>query len=135
MQGLPLAVGLSLVGSFAGLLIAYIALPYFTFNEGAALILSALLVMSSLGCFKGAPNRFFLLLGEASYSIYLLHGLVAVIVYRGTNEKMPYLALVAITCAAVMAFYYWVELPMLNHFRNRGKKTFTPGEVKMAPVP
>lgn len=120
---------------FATLLIAYIVLPFVTMREAPALALSILVVISSLGCFKGTPNKLFLLLGEASYSIYLVHGIVAVIIYRATKEKLPYLALVAITFAVVMAFYFWVELPMLNRFRNRGKKTLTPGEMKLAPVP
>ncbi len=120
---------------FAALLIAYIVLPFITLNEAVALILSFLLVTSSLGCFHGAPNKFFLLLGEASYSIYLVHGLTAVTIYRLTKEKLPYLALVAITFTITLTFYYLVERPLLNLFRTRKQKTLTPGEIKVAPVP
>jgi exopolysaccharide production protein ExoZ len=121
---------------FAALLVIYIVLPFFTLNEFIALFLSLFLVASSLGCFNGEPNKFFLLLGEASYSIYLVHGLTAVTIHRLTHEKIPYLVLLAVTFGVTMAFYHFIELPMLNHFRNRQKKrTLTPGEIKVAPVP
>ncbi len=54
---------------FATLLILYTILPFITEDEMAALLLSALVVTASLGCFHGAPNRFFLLLGELSSTL------------------------------------------------------------------
>lgn len=120
---------------FAALLAIYIVLPYFSRREIFSIPLSALLVASSLGCFQGQPNKFFLLLGEASYSIYLVHGLVGHIVFRLTHERIPYLALVATVFTASMLFYFLVEKPMLDSFRVGRKKALQPGEIKVAPVP
>jgi exopolysaccharide production protein ExoZ len=120
---------------FMLLLIAYILLPYFTLSEAIALFFSILLVASSLGCFLDKPHPFFLLLGEASYSIYLVHGIAGIITFRLTHEKIPYLLLVAVAFSVSMCFYFFVEKPILKSFRVRGKKALQPGEIKVAPVP
>ncbi|MGA2417291.1 MAG: acyltransferase [Candidatus Sulfotelmatobacter sp.] len=53
-------------------------------------------------------------LGAVSYSVYLLHPLVASLVPVWPNRACSFLALLALTLAVAGATYRWVELPFIS---------------------
>jgi exopolysaccharide production protein ExoZ len=95
-------------------------------GSAAALVVAGCVFLEK----SGASTRFFrnrilLLLGDASYSIYLFHlivfGWIAAIYLRlgfflNTDVMIPVHAVIAV--AASLLFYKWVEKPLLNLLRS-----------------
>lgn len=65
--------------------------------------------------------RFFQMLGEASYSFFLTHGIVIALFFRPDGKQQQHSIIEVILClgmALVLAFalYHWVEQPMRRRF-------------------
>ncbi len=90
-----------------------------------AMLAAALSLEDSVG--QRVP-RWVLLIGDASYSIYLTHGFVLPVVARllealpwaGARQVFPVLAVSLALCLGVgWIFYRWVELPLIHFFHRR----------------
>ncbi len=99
--------------------------PFLWGLPAMAMLAAALNLEGSLG--RRAP-RWALLLGDASYSIYLTHGfvlpvlarLLAITLWAGARQ-MPgvIVASLALCLPAGVMFYFSVELPLIQFFRRR----------------
>ena len=99
--------------------------PFLWGLPAVAMLGAALSLEESVG--RRAP-RWMLLIGDASYSIYLTHGFVLPVVamllaampWAGARQ-MPAVILtsLALCLAAGLMFYRWVELPLIHFFLRR----------------
>jgi exopolysaccharide production protein ExoZ len=105
-------------------------------GSAAALVVAGCVFLEkSGGSTRFFRNRVLLLLGDASYSIYLFHmivfGWIAAVYLRvgfffNADVMIPIHAAIAV--AASLLFYKWVEKPLLNLFRKpRATRTGPPG--------
>ncbi|WP_218312236.1 acyltransferase family protein [Alteromonas antoniana] len=124
--------GLALVG-FAGLM----SLPAFGYSEDATVVMAGRIVSSALIVFGTVSvgsrlgfSKLFHEIGNASYSIYLTHG-IALVISNVVWSKVPItgwlqfggkliIALV-ISIMTGIAIYYYVEKPLLRWLRSRSK--------------
>lgn len=97
-----------------------------TFGVGAMLILTAALKFETGKQFIAGPRMQFL--GDASYSIYLLHMTMLVVIaaffkstmFAGVLPKYAeVLITVALSVLSCIVFYHWVEQPMLAWLKSR----------------
>ena len=98
----------------------------FLWGLPAAAMLGAVLSLEeSLG--RRAP-RWALLIGDASYSIYLTHGFVSPVLARvlvmvawgGARQMLAVTVASLALCLGVgLIFYRWVELPLIQLFQRR----------------
>ena len=105
----------------AGGFVLWVARHHVLFVPAFAVIILALAHGPSLGSpLLERPSM--LLLGEASYSLYLLHGLPLLLlghVVMPTGPAIPLLTLVA-TILTSLACYRWIETPARRWLRARG---------------
>ena len=90
-----------------------------------AMLAAALSLEDSIG--RRMPSSM-LLIGDASYSIYLIHGFVLPVIARlfeampwaGVRQMLPIItASLALCLGAGVLFYRWIELPLIQFFRRR----------------
>lgn len=121
---MPVAVSLLLA-----VILVYEVLLYFALMPVWLEALFVLLLVAGLAMFnceaKGTVSRFMKLLGDGSYSIYLVHLPVVIVVYRICVQFLSLenpiavvvLALVASSFAGLVS-YKLIEKPMLNFFQR-----------------
>ena len=89
-------------------------------------IISAGIVVLSVSLVSEKYSRVGNILGDASYSIYLIHGIpIAAILGWWSNiqpSANPILVLIVITfisCAIGIAVHYWIEKPLVNYVQRK----------------
>lgn len=92
---------------------------------------SILLIVGALAfeTSRVVTNRFTQLVGEASYSIYLFHALAIWLttwIWRGTPQIGAVIFAVALSIAAGVVAYLFIEKPLLNLMLGRKKSTRPP---------
>lgn len=92
---------------------------------------SILLIVGALAfeTSRVVTNRFTQLVGEASYSIYLFHALAIWLttwIWRGTPQIGAVIFAVALSIAAGVVAYLFIEKPLLNLMLGRKKTTRPP---------
>ena len=99
--------------------------PFLWGLPAAAMLGAALSLEGSVG--RRLP-RWMLLIGDASYSIYLTHGfvlpamgrLLAEVPWAGARQMFAVIvASLALCMGAGLIFYRWVELPLIHFFQRR----------------
>jgi exopolysaccharide production protein ExoZ len=99
---------------------AFIIVPYLTHNR--VLIFSGVIfvIITAVFCHSGSSNRALLLLGDASFSIYLTHGTSLVLISRVLKSGSIATCLVAALSALAigLGFYFIVEVPLLRRLKR-----------------
>ncbi|NUQ20033.1 MAG: acyltransferase [Gemmatimonadaceae bacterium] len=148
--GSPAAVSMAVALVLGVILAAPRQLPYPLLHSGVLAPLFALLILSlasergPLAAILQRPTL--VLLGKASYAIYLLHEPLAAIMYktawspfRELDPRLRFVLYLGVVIAVSVAVLYWYEEPARRFIRNLGGRGGRPArqksQVALGPVP
>jgi len=117
------------------------ALPDFlVFGLSAAVIVISLALLDIQRRFR--VPRVLVMLGGASYSIYLVHfstiSLLAAFMTRGDRVPMNNAVFLAVALIGIFfgfAFHHWIDRPLHRFLRNRERRSPPPAVITEEPIP